>query len=395
MNKWLFGALGFLLVAILFIVTRTPRQKHFDRTVNYSPRTFKPYDTRFFFLTLKKHTRLRKNIQPPGGKRFTGTGKTYVVCSPYFLPDENEKREILLFVDRGNHLLLSSFEIAPHFLKTLNITGRPFKKPFRATDDSLKIVWNTGKTWAYPGSAAAPGLIPASSHPEIVASDGRGFPALLRMSYGRGTIWIQVQPMAFSNYFLLHKNNSSYLEAVLREMNLAGTPIIWDDYYITIKNASDRSRRRNSTPPEGKSFFMEMVRKHPPLQWAVFTFLAGSLLFILNYARRLRQPVDRLPDVKNNSLEFTRAIADLYRHRKDNTAIAQKLRLQLQDHLYHAHKIPARDLTPENAAAISRKTGKPLPDVNRLTEILPLLQEKVSDKTLTEFYRLVYTFIYQ
>lgn len=318
-----------------------------------------------------------------------------MVCSPYFLPDETEEKEILGFVAGGNRLLLSSFEIAPHFLKTLDIAGRSFKKPVQATDDSLKIVWKKGKTWIYPGSAAAPGLIPSIPHSQILAFDGRGFPSLIRIPYGEGGIWIQLQPMAFSNYFLLHKNNSGYLETVLEELDIAGAPVIWDDYYSKIRNAADRQALSKPPRPEGKSFFMDMVRKHPPLQWAVFTFLAGALLFILNYSRRLRQPVDRLPDVKNNSMEFTRAIADLYRHRKDNIAIARKIRLQLQDHLYNAYRIPARDLTPENADSISRKTGKPLPEVIGLIETLSRPQEKVSDKTLTEFYRLVYKFIYK
>lgn len=387
--------MGILLMAGIYLGNRIHRQKHFNRTITYSPRTFKPYDTRFFFLSLKKHTHLRRNNRAPGGKRFTGTAKTYVVCSPYFLPDESEKKEILRFVADGNRLLLSSFEIAPHFLKTLDITGRSLKKPVQATDDSLKVVWKTGESWAYPGSAAAPGLIPSMADSQILAFDRRGFPSLIRIPYGRGGIWIQIQPMAFSNYFLLHKNNHTYLEAVLKELDIAGTSVIWDDYYPALQNASDRNARNKSAPPEGKSFFMDMVRKHPPLQWAVFTFLAGALLFILNYSRRLRQPVDRLPDVKNNSIEFTRAIAGLYRHRKDSTAIAQKIRLQLQDHLYNAHRIPARDLTLENADSISRKTGKPLPEVVRLIETLSRLQEKVSDRTLTEFYRLVYKFIYK
>lgn len=396
MNKWIFGIAGFLIALGIFLNTRVSREKKFDGTVNYSPRTFRPYDTRFFFLTLKKYTQFQRSSRAPGGKPFTGTGKTYVVCSPYFLPDRNEKAHILRFVAAGNNLLLSSFEIDPHFLRILRLSARPFLKPGLGNNDSLKIVWKNGKTWNYPGSAAAPRLLLSSSHPaEVLASDGHGFPSLIRMNYGKGNILIQVQPMAFSNYFLLHKNNSSYLDTVMKELNLRETSVIWDDYYLTLRKASDRSASRSSSPPEGKSFFMELVRKHPPLQWAMFTVLAGTVLFILNYARRLRQPLDRLPDVKNNSLEFTRAIAGLYRLEKDNTAIAQKIRLQLQDHLYNAYRIPARDLVPENAGIISRKTGKPLQEVIRLTETLPFLQEKVSDKTLTEFYRLVYIFIYK
>lgn len=396
MNKWLFALAGFLVILGIFLVTRTPRKKYFDPAITYSHRTFKPYDTRFFFLTLKKYTRLQRSAGSPGGKRFSGTGKTYVICSPYFLPDEREEREILRFVASGNQLLLSSFEMDPRFLKTLKISARPFIKPEEGTNDSLKIRWKTGKTWTYPGSAAAPHLLLSSSHPaERIASDGQGFPSLIRMPYGKGSIWVQIRPTAFSNYFLLHKNNCGYLKSVLSEMDIAETSVIWDDYYITIKNASDRNKRRKSAPPEGQSFFMEMVRKHPPLQWAVFTFLGGAILFILNFSRRLRQPVDLLPVVRNDSMEFTRTIADLYRHRKDNTAIAQKIRLQLQDHLYNIYRIPARDLIPENAGSISRKTGKPLPEVIRLTALFPQVQEKVSDKTMTEFYRLVYKFIYQ
>lgn len=395
MKKWIVAVVGILLALGIFISSRMQRQKDFDRTVSYSMRSFRPYDTRFFFLTLKNHTNLRRSAHPPGGKKFSGTGKTYVVCSPYFLPDRKEKRDILRFVERGNHLLLSSFEITPHFLKTLGIRSRLFKKPEQANDDSLKITWKTGQTWVYPGSAAAPELIPSATETETLASDARGFPSLLRIPYGDGTIWIQAQPMALSNYFLLHKNNHTYLESLMKELRVTGTSVIWDDYYPTLRSEADRQARNGSVPPEGKSFFLEMVRKHPPLQWAVFTFLAGALLFILNYARRLRQPIDRLPEMKNNSLEFTKAIAGLYRHRKDNAVIAQKIRAQLQDHLYNTHRIPARELTLENADTISRKTGKPLPEVIQLIETLNQVQEKVSDRALTEFYRLVYKFIYK
>lgn len=396
MNKWLFILLGFLLVAGIFLNTRISREKKFDRTVSYGPGSFRPYDTRFFFLTLKKYTRLQRSGRAPRGTLFNGTGKTYVVCSPYFLPDFRERREILGFVAAGNHLLLSSFEIEPRFLKTLNISARSFIKPETGGDDSLKITWETGKTWVYPGSAAAPRLLLSSSHPaRVPAFDGRGFPALIQMKYGKGTVWIQVQPMALSNYFLLHKKNSSYLDTLLEELDIRGSSVIWDDYYATLRKASDRRARRSLPPPEGKSFFTDMIRKHPPLQWAVFTALTGALLFIFNYARRLRQPVDRLPEVRNDSLEFSRVVAGLHRRRKDNTAIAQKIRLQLQDHLHHTYRIQARDLIPENADAISRKTGKPLAEVIQLTETLPLLREKISDQTLTDFYRLVYKFIYQ
>lgn len=395
MNKWLIVLIGFILALGIFLGTKTHRQKYFEPAITYSHRSFKPYDTRFLFLTLKKYTRFQRSTGAPGGKRFSGTGKTYVVCSPYFLPDEQEEGEILRFVAGGNHLLLSSFEVEPRFLKTLKISTRPFIKPEQGTNDSLEIRWKTGKSWAYPGSAAAPHFLLSSSHPaEPLAYDGQGFPALIRMPYGNGSIWIQVRPTTFSNYFLLHKSNSSYLETVMNEMSIAGTSVIWDDYYITIKNATDREKRGQSAPPEGKSFFMEMVRKHPPLQWAVFTFLGGAVLFILNFSRRLRQPVDQLPAVRNDSMDFTRTLAGLYRYRKDNAVIAQKIRLQLLDHLFNTYRISARDLSPENAGYVSRKTGKPLPEVIRLTELLPQIQEKVSDKTMTEFYRLVYKFIY-
>ncbi len=394
MNKWFLSIAGLVLVSVILLNTRLSRERKFDRTVSYSPQTFRPYDTRFFFLTLKKHRKLERTARAPGGTTFSGTGKTYVVCSPYFLPDRRERAAILRFVAQGNTLLLSSFEIEPRFLRTLTLSSRAFTKPREATDDSLQITWKNGKTWTYPGSAAAPRLLLSSSHPaEITASDGHGFPALIKMKYGEGTVLIQVQPMALSNYFLLHKNNATYLDHLLEEME--GTGVIWDDYYTTLGQSSDRSARRDPPPPQGKTFFSDLVKKHPPLQWAVFTALAGTLLFVINYARRMRQPVEQLPKTRNDSMAFSAAIADLHRRRKDNTAIARKIRLHLLDHLYHTYRIQARELIPENVSAISQKTGKSPDEVLRLTETLPLLREKVSDRTLTEFYRLVYTFIYQ
>ena len=396
MNKWLFTGLGLLLVAGIFLNTRISRQRHFDRSVTYTPATFRPYDTRFFYQALKHRFTVQRSARAPGGTAFTGTGKTYVVCSPYFHPNQRERHQILGFVSAGNTLLLSSFEIDPRFLRTLRLNASSFTKPKEATADSLQITWKTGETWTYPGSAAAPRILLSSSHPgEILAVDGNGFPALIRMSFGEGTILLQAHPMALSNYFLLHKQNASYLDRLLQETAGQESKVIWDDYYPALKKASDRSGRRDPPPPEGKSFFLDMVKKHPPLQWAVFTALAGAILFVLNYSRRLRQPVEPLPDTPNNTLEFSKTIAGLYLRQNDHGPIVQKIRLQLLEHLFQAYRIHAADLVPENAAIIHKKTGKPLADVLLLTETLPLLHEKISDQALTRFYKLVYKFIYQ
>lgn len=394
-----------LLALGIFLTPKLKEAKRFDRTIQYTPKTFKPYDTRFFYESLEKYAGkgFKKNRTAPGPKILKGENTVYVVCSPNFLPDEKEKREIFKFVAAGNDALISTFSISENALDGLSdilYVDSKVRKPFWAMHDSLAIIWQNGKNYTYPGSAASAPIyldeFDESEAPEILATDKKdSWPTLVAFKYGKGKIYIQLQPTVFSNYFLLHKDNSALLTDLFTELNIKNKRVIWDEFYINLKDASKR-RSNNNSASKGESFFLKMLKEHPPLQWAVITFLAAVALFILNNSRRLRQPVRKLPDVQNTSLEFTKAIAELYWQRKDHSIIAHKIQLQLQSYLFSNFKIFPKDLNENNTAFIATKTGKTQEEISEiLKEIKEVNTTDISDQKLIGFYRLVYKFIYK
>jgi hypothetical protein len=409
MRRKIWGVIVLGLLALLalgiFLTPKLRKNKRFDRTIQYTPKTFKPYDTRFFYESLQKYAGkgFKKNRTAPGPKTLTGENTIYVICSPNFLPDETEKREIFKFVAAGNDLILSTFSVSDNALDGLSdilYIDSKLRKPFWGVHDSLSIKWHNGQKYSYPGSAASTPIyldeFEENNAPEILSTDEKdNWPSLVAFKYGKGKIYIQLQPTVFSNYFLLHKDNSALLSNLFQDLDIKNKRVIWDDFYINLKDASQR-RSNNNQSPKGESFFLKMLKEHPPLQWAVITFLIALILFVINHSRRVRQPIEKLPDVQNTSLEFTNAIAELYWQRKDHNSIAHKIQLQLQSYLFSNYKIFAKDLNENNTEFIATKTGK---SQEEITQLLKSIQEvkttDISDQKLIEFYRLVYKFIYK
>lgn len=397
--KWVAGSLLVLLALGIYFTPKILKQKRFNRFVTYSTKNYNPYNTKFFYETLKKYgLDFSKNFAAPNTQTLVGEDKVYVICTPEFHPNNDEKTEILKFASYGNHVFLSSFKVDETFVKALlpNLfIDSEENKPFLAKNDSLEITWQkTGKSWSYPGSAAHSQINFAYDSTEashILTTNIYEYPSLIGIPYGRGKVYIELHPMTLTNYFLLHKNNYAYLETLLEELDITNREVIWDEYYKTIKPGSNR--KSNDRPPKGESFFLQMLKNHPSLQWAVFTFIAGAILFLLNASRRLRRPIGKLPDNQNASLGFTQAIAELYWQRQDHSIIAHKIQLQLQDYLYANYKIHPKDLNNENAEQISIKTGRSIEQVSELLQAIK--KPDISDQSLLIFYRVVYKFIYK
>lgn len=400
--QFLAGAGLFILAAALYFSPKINKRKSFDRFVSYTSKSYKPYDTRFFFEAIKKHAlSIKQTATAPSSETLQGTGKLYIICSAYVITTESEKREIFKWVAAGNDVLISSFFIDESSISGLSdelYVNSQAKVPLYARNDSLSVVGNSGKSWSYPGSSATSNLALSAEEgitkTKVIMWDAFGNPSLAALPYGEGRIILQLEPMTFSNYFILHKNNYTYLEEVFKSLNLSQKSVIWDDYYTKFKS-SEKRKSSNSDAPKGKSFFLEMLKRHPPLQWAVYTFIVGAILFLLNNARRLRDPVERLPDVKNESLEFTKAIAELYWQRRDHAVIFLKIKMQLQDHLYTVCKIFPKELTLENTDFISNKTGKSQAEVTEVINSILAERDHISDQSLLHFYRIVFNFIYK
>lgn len=166
--------------------------------------------------------------------------------------------------------------------------------------------------------------------------------------YGKGKLYLQCEPRAFSNYFLLKDNNYQYLKSMVAFTQSEPEHLYWDDYYNKLRY------RRNSD----KSFstFSEIM-KHPPLVYAFWLSLALLLLYILFAGKRVQRIIPQLKPNENTTVTFTETIGRLYLQKKDNKNIAEKMITYFNEYIRNTYFLNTNHVTDDFIVVLSRKSG--------------------------------------
>ncbi len=124
---------------------------------------------------------------------------------------------------------------------------------------------------------------------------------------GDGAIYYNLNPAAFTNYYLL-KGKQQYAVEALSYMN--DGPVFFDDY--------GKSGRKVVASP------LRFVLSQQPLKWAYFLALAGVLLYMVFASKRRQRIIPVVKPLENSTVEFTRTIGNLYFQSGDHTGIITK-----------------------------------------------------------------------
>src|SRR6185503_2631977 len=107
---------------------------------------------------------------------------------------------------------------------------------------------------------------------EILGEDGKLRPNFLRFRAGTGNLFIHLAPLAFTNYFLLHKNNLDYYQKALSVMRPDIKRIVWDEYFLNKKIRPDDNGEKHS--------WFSVLSGYPGLKAALLTALGALLLYV-------------------------------------------------------------------------------------------------------------------
>jgi hypothetical protein len=406
------GVFGFLLFRSEFF--KKERPKVFDPRITYSTKTYRPYDTRFAFEQFKEKAGkgfvlndTKFDYQNPN---YLDTTSILAIVSPYFLPNQLEMNAISDYVADGGNVLISSFNVSQNLFNTVlddstnsaDITVYPNYPP-TSFSDSLTIFWtdpyaedSTTIAYTYPGIKPFYVLdseVVNSVYTTTHVRDQYGQKVLDEVQIGKGKMFILHNPITLSNYFLLHKNNYQYLNQIFEVLDLKNRKVIWDKFYERYQT----QRPENTGEPEkaGDSYFWKVIKEHPPLMWAIVTFFLSISLFILLYSRRMQAPIRVIPEVKNNSIEFIKAVSGLYWLKQDHKKIGEKITSQFHDYMFTNYRFAPKDITLENVERIAQKTDKKSEDIESILLTISHIEESeaIYKKTLIDFYRKVYRFM--
>ncbi|HEX9512805.1 MAG TPA: DUF4350 domain-containing protein [Puia sp.] len=313
--------------------------------------------------------------------------KAYVIITPRMLPDPSEINAIMSFVGEGNHVFISSFQFGDSLLHTLNVRPAPALYNFQESDSLRLSIYNPvsydSLSFAYPGASYDNWVSSLDSqYATILGRDAKGRPDLVKFSYkGGGTLFLHFAPMAFTNFFLLHKQNKAYYDNALSYLPVSVKEVIWDEYF-----RYDRANNNFSA--------FRYILSNPPLRWAFWLLLLLFLLIYLFESKRKQRMVPVVEGLRNNSLDFVKTIGRLYYQRRDNHDLALKMSAHFLDHVRTRYNLPVT--TPDQGfiERLSYKTGYPKESLQDLvTDIQRLqLEPSLTDEELLAFHRKIDTF---
>jgi hypothetical protein len=302
----------------------------------------------------------------------------YVIISPYFSPTPREYQAIMAFVGRGNHVFISAFQWGKEFTDSLKLS---VENVYFSTD-SLRVsvlspVDSDSFNYTYPGRARH-GYFSrySTNYATVLGRTREGRPNFIQQTYeGGGSLFMHTSPLAFSNFFLLHKSNINYYNNVFSYLPRSITHIEWDEYF--------RYGRE-------KFNSLQVVLDTPPLAWALWLLLAMFLIIYLFESKRRQRVIPKIPPLRNASLDFVKTIGRLYYQYRDNKNLGMKMNVHLLAYVRQRYNIPASLSDERFVERLAYKSGYPADKVQKLVQVAKMMNEspRISDEELMEYHKL-------
>lgn len=322
--KIMLGLLVLLLVLLTWLEANEP--DNINWAPSYSAYDKIPMGSLVLYESLKTQPLQIKNIDVPPYEflRDTSRSGTYLFLNDQLSFDEAELNALLSWVEKGNTAFIIAESFSKNLLDTLQLEteislpkkGISSKPLLNFSEEGFK----RKKAFLYDRQAYNNYFSKRDSLEHEVLGISQLYtdslqitephPNFLRDSIGKGAIYLNAFPKAFSNYFMLaDKDNPEYAAGVLGYIPTEKL-LFWDQYYKA-----------------GKSYISSplfVLLNDRRLKWAYYFLLFGSILFILFEGKRKQRSIKVVEPLKNQSIHFTRTVAGMFLEQKDYKAIATK-----------------------------------------------------------------------
>jgi hypothetical protein len=386
-----------LVAAIGMIFFGKDKTKQFDDRLSFRIKDKIPYGYWVAYNNLKHifpAATISTDIKEPGywdSLSVYDNKQALLIFSPYFFPNEDELDKLMNFVKSGNDIFISSIflnEVAQdRFGFNSSYFDYSYLRAGRSGDDTLRLSLQSDpekekEKYEYPGRRVATFMSQTNDEVTyILGRDDFNRPNFIRMRSGKGHIYIHTAPLAFSNYFLLYKNNIHYYESVLSWLPGDIKQVVWDEYYLF-------KRDNNQENEEDKKGFMSVLLGFKEFRWAFFTALILLVLYVLNEMRRKQRYIPVMKKPLNDSMEFVKTIGRLYFEKADHRNLCRKMSGYFLDHIRTRYNISVANRNEEFINAVSYKTGYPADSLRSIVNFINNVETiSITDTQLKDFHR--------
>jgi len=387
------GILILLFVGIVVIEFSTPPPINWQKTYNETHKI--PYGTFIFYEELETLFPKSKvqDIKVTPYEYFSDyyswedssyfTTGTYMLIDGFTSIDYTSAQELLDFASVGNDIFISS-NYFPEKLKdslgfdTENDYTFKGKGEFSLTSPSFKndsITISKGLNNIY-FSKIDTLYTTVLGHQKFEDTTHVNF---IKTSWGDGYFYLHAQPVAFTNYHLLKKDNKKYAASIMSY--LSDDTIYFDSRNKFGKELSDSPLR--------------FIHSQPALRWAWYLALISTIIFMIFNAKRKQRIVKVVEPLKNTTVDFTKTIGNLYYETKDHDNLIEKKITYFLEYIRRVYYLDTQILDDKFVKNLSLKSGKDHIKVKKLINQIVHLKAKTScnegdllrlNKAIEDFY---------
>lgn len=291
---------------------------------------------------------------------------------------KEELKSLLNWTANGNTLIVSSIDFEEKLLDTLHLNTSAISTLNNFNNEYQVQLTNTGLDYktTYPFDKAQTfyhfnkidtlktkvvGLIDKYQNGEEVIKDT--LVNIIKQPFGDGQIILSTFPQAFTNYFILNKPNQNYTAGLLSYIDF-NKPVYVDMHYKS-----------------GKTFYtspMYLFLNTTSLKWAYYLALIGALIYVIFEGKRKQRAIPIVKPLTNQTVDFTRTIANMYYESSKHKDIAQHKIQHFLEYIRNTMHLLTSDINDSFIKNLAARSNNTAADTKELFKFIDDIQHKTA-----------------
>jgi hypothetical protein len=366
------------LLLIIYLVAQYNKPKPVDWAESLNNTYKSPFDTYVVYNRIKDifpGAAVRTFREPPYNvinDRGVQHG-AYLIIGGSVNITEEDYNKLAQYIKNGNEVFIAASDFGQYLRKQLKVEtrynfGSESGTPIRLLNKAFKNDWFIIDRGSANGSFSNFDTTRA-----LVLGDNKSHNVnYLKYKMGKGALYLNANPLMFSNYSLLQSTGASYASNALSHLQKTNA-VIWDEYY-TQGRVGDES-------------IMRVFLRYAQLRWAFYIAFFSLLAFVLYEMKRRQRIIPVINPLENATIEFVNVVGQVYYEQRNNSNIAQKKAAYLLENWRSKYNVSTQKLNGELAQAVAQKSGADIDLLNRLITQMTLIRNNnfVSDRELIQF----------
>lgn len=304
-------------------------------------------------------------------KNQSGPKTSLIIITDNFNADSYDTGAFLDFVRNGNQLFISSADYSQAFSDSCNFSITSMiadSLSLKSRKQQLNFVnpkLHSDRAFRFQGQLFRRKFTRLdSSKTTILGINAAQEPNFIKKLLGDGEIYIHLQPMTFTNYYVLYGSHEYSASAL---SYITGSTIVWDEYYKP-------GNAMSSSP-------IRYILNQQSLKYAYYMVMTLIVLYILIEARRKQRIIPVIKSPENTTLAFIKTIGLLYYQRGNHKDLAIKKITYFQDHIKTRYHINVSDPSAEIITKLVNRSGV---DEKMIYDLFDFINKVTLKQTINE-----------